>query len=118
MPEIVRDDALYCSASCKLKAQRKRKKERARQVNAESSRVWEAIEPFGNVEQLSFMFEEKKSASSAPTADAPETSGSKDIPKPPPTPKKTKDQTWLGKLVDAIAPKPPQRGKRGGFGLF
>ena len=33
MPEIVRDDAIYCSTSCKLKAQRKRKKEQAAAQN-------------------------------------------------------------------------------------
>jgi hypothetical protein len=36
MPEIVRDDAIYCSTSCKLKAQRMRKKEQTAAQNRQA----------------------------------------------------------------------------------
>lgn len=105
MPEIVRDDALYCSTSCKLKAQRRRKKERAAQA-AQGSIAAATIEqsispqsppndspcpteqrghtsapvtPLGEAEQLSFCFrnEDSKKSQGTPTTPAPRTSTTK-----------------------------------------
>lgn len=114
MPKIVRDDALYCSTSCKLKAQRKRKKERARQENDEGPHFFEPIVPFGNVEQQIFPFMEDVAAPSVPTSEAPAASGSTEIPKPPPTSSNPKPQSWLDRVVEQIkiGVRPPPRVQR------
>jgi hypothetical protein len=52
MPDPVRDDALYCSVSCKLKAQRKRKKERAPLVTKGQARSFELVAPLCDGPQL------------------------------------------------------------------
>ena len=56
MPDPVRDDALYCSASCKLKAQRKRKKERPQFVTKEQADCFKPVAPLGDGPQLSLSF--------------------------------------------------------------
>ena len=105
MPEIVRDDALYCSTRCKLKAQRRRKKESARQASEERPRVFEPVAPFGNVEQLSFSFMEAGPAPSESVAEpkAPEPAA---IPPASPAPTKPKPRSWLDEIRDRLKGKP------------
>lgn len=52
MPDPVRDDALYCSVSCKLKAQRKRKKESGQRVTKEQVHSVDPIAPLSDSPQL------------------------------------------------------------------
>lgn len=121
MPEIVRDDALYCSTRCKLKAQRKRKKESARQASKERPRVFEPVAAFGNVEQLSFSFMEAAPATSEREAE-PKTSESAAIPESSPAPKRAKPQSWLDAIADRLKGKPTdgkprQRSRSRGFDI-
>lgn len=88
MPEVVRDDALYCSTSCKLKAQRKRKKERERNASEEGPRIFEPVTPFRNAEQLSFTF-----------VDAPTSAAATSSPAAP----KSKPRSWFGELVEWVS---------------
>lgn len=126
MPEIVREDALYCSTRCKLKAQRRRKKERARQALDDSPRAYEPVAPFREAVQLSFFFMED-STSSAPTqtgdaaksdaSSSPETWTVAIDPAPTvPAPTPSKTESWLKRvgrwLKDGPDDAPPgQRSK-------
>lgn len=116
MPEIVRDDALYCSTSCKLKAQRGRKKESARQTSEDRPRILEPVAPFGNVEQLSFSFMDAAPASSE-SATEPKTSGPAAIPLAAPAPTKSKPRSWLDEIREKLKGKPddakPRQRSRG-----
>ena len=97
MPEIVRDDALYCCTSCKLKAQRKRNKERARQTTEKVPRVFEPVAPFGNVEQLAFSFVAPETSTVVP----PESEAGP-VPPDAQTAAKPKPRSWLGGLVERL----------------
>jgi hypothetical protein len=113
MQEDVRDDALYCSARCKLKAQRRRKKERA-QRELDEARPFEPVVPFRNPEQLSFFFMHTESA---PAQSVPEATNS-ELPVAPTetvpplqevvtTPsKKAPARSWFDGLRDALKGKP------------
>lgn len=113
MPEDVRDDALYCSARCKLKAQRRRKKERA-QRDLDEARPFEPVVPFRNPEQLSFFFmhTEPAAARSVPEATKSELPVAPTETVPPlqevvTTPsKKEPARSWLDGLRDALKGKP------------
>lgn len=101
MPEIVRDDALYCSTRCKLKAQRKRTKASARQASEERPRVFEPVAPFGNVEQLSFSFMETGSTletAATTAAEKPEAAPTPSPPAPTEPPTTPKRGSWLNQL--------------------
>ena len=118
MPVDVRDDALYCSASCKLKAQRRRKKERV-QRELDEPCPFEPVVPFRNPEQLSFFFMHTESA---PAQSAPETTQSESPAAPTetaPAPqevvktpsKKEPARSWFDGLRDTLRGK-PNDGKR------
>ncbi len=111
MPEIVRDDVLYYSISCKLKAQRKRKKERARLANQELPRAFEPMVPFGTVEQLSFSFvaTAPEPVTSTTVPETPEAS-----PSPPPSGSSTsaKPRSWLIGLMDRLKGEPSDKRTR------
>jgi len=113
MQEDVRDDALYCSARCKLKAQRRRKKERA-QRELDEARPFEPVELFRNPEQLSFFF---MHVEPAPAQSAPETAKSESPAVPTETAtthhevvttpsKKAPARGWFDGLRDALKGKP------------
>ena len=126
MPEIVRDDALYCSTRCKLKAQRRRKKESARQASEDRPRVFEPVAPFGNVEQLSFSFVETSAAPALATATA-EKSESASITDPSAAPTAAeqtspKRGSWIDKMGQRLKDglrdtRPGQRSKGGGLDI-
>ncbi len=101
MPEIVRDDALYCSTSCKLKAQRKRKKERAKQESEDPPCVFEPVAPFGKIEQLSFAFV-KETEKPVASTNAPKTPESTENPAPASTAKESKPRSWLSGLAEKL----------------
>ncbi len=111
MPEVVRDDALYCSTSCKLKAQRRRKKERVQRASEECSRVFEAVTPFGNVEQLSFSFVAAATPPDISTA-APKTKESSASPEPSAPSPSPKPRSWLDGLVNRLKGEPSGKGPR------
>lgn len=121
MPEIVRDDALYCSTSCKLKAQRRRKKGRACQASEDRPRVFEPNAPFGNAEQLSFAFMGPGVAPVSPTAE-PMNSDARATPPAPLPPETPKPRSWFGELINRLTGgasdnRPRQRSKSRGLDI-
>ena len=118
MPADVREDALYCSASCKLKAQRRRKKERT-QRELDEPRPFEPVVPFRNPEQLSFFFMHTESApaqsaleatkSESPAAPTETAPAPQEVVKTPS--KKEPARSWFDGLRDTLKGKPSD-GKR------